>query len=218
MKRHEVIAILEKTRIVPLLSNVDVETGQAIFKACYEGGVRAIEYTNRGERAHEVFRELKIFVQNELPEMILGVGTIMEPGTASLYLQLGADFVLSPILNPDIFKVCNRRKVLYIPGCATMSEISQAEELGADIVKIFPGDVLKPNFVKALKAPMPWSSVMVTGGVEPTVENLESWFSAGATCVGMGSKLFSSELLKNKKFDDLTLKIKELMSHSYSRT
>jgi 2-dehydro-3-deoxyphosphogluconate aldolase/(4S)-4-hydroxy-2-oxoglutarate aldolase len=215
MKRYEVIELFEKTRLVPLLSKVDVETGKAIFRACYAGGVRVIEYTNRGERAHEAFRELKIFVENELPEMILGVGTIMEPATAALYMQLGADFIISPILNPEIFKVCNRRKVLHIPGCATLSEISQAEELGGDIIKIFPGDALKPNFVKALKAPMPWTSVMVTGGVEPTFESLSAWFSAGASCVGMGSQLFKKELLESKKFDELESKIKELMSYTF---
>ncbi|MCU0443730.1 MAG: bifunctional 4-hydroxy-2-oxoglutarate aldolase/2-dehydro-3-deoxy-phosphogluconate aldolase [Microscillaceae bacterium] len=215
MKRHEVIALFEKTRIVPLLSKVDIETGKAILKACYAGGVRVIEYTNRGARAHEVFRELKIFVENELPEMILGVGTIVEAGTASLYMQLGADFVISPILNQEIFRVCNRRKVLHIPGCATLSEISQAEEWGADIVKIFPGDTLKPNFVKALQAPMPWTSVMVTGGVEPTYESLFGWFSAGASCVGLGSQLFKKELLEAKKFDELAMKIKELMTYEF---
>jgi 2-dehydro-3-deoxyphosphogluconate aldolase / (4S)-4-hydroxy-2-oxoglutarate aldolase len=215
MKRHEIINLLEKTRLVPVFYHADYEVVSEVLRACYAGGIRAFEFTNRGALAHEVFRELKIFAQKNCPEMALGIGTIVDAGTASLFIQLGADFVVSPILNQEIFKVCNRRKILHIPGCATLSEISQAEEWGADIVKVFPGDVLKPNFVKALKAPMPWTSVMVTGGVEPTKENLETWFSAGATCVGLGSQLFKKELLENQNYSELTQKIKELMQYEF---
>jgi 2-dehydro-3-deoxyphosphogluconate aldolase / (4S)-4-hydroxy-2-oxoglutarate aldolase len=215
MKRHEIITLLEKTRLVPVFYHADLEICQSVLQACYSGGIRAFEFTNRGEMAHELFRELKIFAQKNCPEMALGIGTIMDAGTASLFLQLGAKFVVSPVLNQEIFKVCNRRKVLHIPGCATLSEISQAEEWGADIVKVFPGDVLKPNFVKALKAPMPWSSVMVTGGVEPTKESLESWFSAGATCVGLGSQLFKKEYLEAKNFQWIEEKVKEIINYEF---
>jgi 2-dehydro-3-deoxyphosphogluconate aldolase / (4S)-4-hydroxy-2-oxoglutarate aldolase len=215
MKRHEIIHVLEKTRLVPVFYHADVEVSRQVLQACYEGGIRAFEFTNRGELAHEVFRELKIFARKNCPEMALGIGTIVEAGTASLFMQLGADFVVSPVLNQEIFKVCNRRKVLHIAGCATLSEISQAEEWGADIVKVFPGDVLKPNFVKALKAPMPWTNVMVTGGVEPTKESLESWFSVGTTCVGLGSQLFKKELLDSQNYAEITQKVKELMQYEF---
>ncbi len=212
MRRHEVIALMEKNRIVPVFYHPDLDTCKEVLKACYAGGIRVFEFTNRGELAHELFRELKIFAKKECPEMCLGVGTAMEASTASLFIQLGAEFIVSPILNHEIFKTCNRRKILHIPGCATLTEVSQAEEWGADVVKVFPGDVLTPAFVKGLKGPMPWSSIMVTGGVEPTHESLNAWFSAGVTCVGIGSQLFKKELLASGDFASITEKIKEIMA------
>ena len=137
--------------------------------------------------------------------MILGIGSVVDTGTASLFLQLGANFVVGPLLNPDIFKVCNRRQVAYIPGCGSVSEVGYAQELGAEVVKIFPaGDVGGPSFVKNLKAPMPWSNIMVTGGVEPSEENLTKWFKAGVTCVGMGSNLFPKEIIAAKDWSKIT--------------
>ena len=136
--------------------------------------------------------------------MILGVGSIVDAPTASLYLQLGANFVVGPLTNPDIAKGCNRRLVPYIPGCGSVSEVGYAQELGCDICKVFPGDVLGPGFVKALKAPMPWSQVMVTGGVKPEEANLKAWFDAGATCVGMGSNLFPSEAITSGDWEKIT--------------
>ncbi len=136
--------------------------------------------------------------------MILGIGSIVDAGTASLFLQLGANFVVGPLLNPDIFKVCNRRQVAYIPGCGSVSEVGYAQELGAEIVKVFPaGNVGGPSFVKNVKAPMPWSSVMVTGGVEPTEENLTKWVEAGVTAVGMGSNLFPKEVIAAKEWSKI---------------
>jgi 2-dehydro-3-deoxyphosphogluconate aldolase/(4S)-4-hydroxy-2-oxoglutarate aldolase len=182
--------------MVPVYYNKDVEIAKQVVKACYEGGVRAFEFTNRGDFAHEVFAELIKFAAKECPDLVLGVGSIVDAGTASLYLQLGANFIVGPLFNPEIAKVCNRRLVPYTPGCGSVSEIGFAQEVGCDLCKIFPaGNVGGPSFVKNIKAPMPWSMIMATGAVEPTEENLSAWFKAGVTCVGMGSKLFPKEMI-----------------------
>ncbi len=189
----QVIASMTATGMVPVFYNKDLETAKQILKACYAGGVRAFEFTNRGEFAHEVFGELNKFAAKQCPEMILGVGSVVDAPTASLYIQLGANFVVGPLFNPDVAKVCNRRLVPYTPGCGSVSEVGAAQEMGCDLCKVFPGDVLGANFVKGLKAPMPWSMLMVTGGVKPEEGNLKGWFDAGVTCVGMGSNLFPKE-------------------------
>jgi 2-dehydro-3-deoxyphosphogluconate aldolase/(4S)-4-hydroxy-2-oxoglutarate aldolase len=171
-----------------------------------------LEFTSRGDYAHEVFRELNKFCEAELPEMILGVGSVTDAGSASLYLQLGANFVVTPVLREDIVVVCNRKKILWSPGCGSLTEIARAEELGCEIVKLFPGGIYGPGFVKAVKGPQPWTSIMPTGGVSPTRENLTAWFDAGVTCVGMGSKLISKEILANKDMEGLQTKVKETLA------
>ena len=194
--KMQVLDAIVSTGMVPAYYNKDVEIAKQVVKACYEGGVRAFEFTNRGDFAHEVFAELIKFATKECPELVLGVGSIVDAGTASLYLQLGANFVVGPLFNPEIAKVCNRRLVPYTPGCGSVSEIGFAQEVGCDLCKIFPaGNVGGPSFVKNIKAPMPWSMIMATGAVEPTEENLSAWFKAGVTCVGMGSKLFPKEMI-----------------------
>ena len=194
--KMQVLDAIVSTGMVPVYYNKDVEIAKQVVKACYEGGVRAFEFTNRGDFAHEVFAELIKFATKECPELVLGVGSIVDAGTASLYLQLGANFVVGPLFNPEIAKVCNRRLVPYTPGCGSVSEIGFAQEVGCDLCKIFPaGNVGGPSFVKNIKAPMPWSMIMATGAVEPTGENLSAWFKAGVTCVGMGSKLFPKEMI-----------------------
>lgn len=194
--KMQVLDAIVSTGMVPVYYNKDVEIAKQVIKACYEGGVRAFEFTNRGDFAHEVFAELIKFATKECPELVLGVGSIVDAGTASLYLQLGANFVVGPLFNPEIAKVCNRRLVPYTPGCGSVSEIGFAQEVGCDLCKIFPaGNVGGPSFVKNIKAPMPWSMIMATGAVEPTEENLSAWFKAGVTCVGMGSKLFPKEMI-----------------------
>ena len=194
--KMQVLDAIVSTGMVPVYYNKDVEIAKQVVKACYEGGVRAFEFTNRGYFAHEVFAELIKFATKECPELVLGVGSIVDAGTASLYLQLGANFVVGPLFNPEIAKVCNRRLVPYTPGCGSVSEIGFAQEVGCDLCKIFPaGNVGGPSFVKNIKAPMPWSMIMATGAVEPTEENLSAWFKAGVTCVGMGSKLFPKEMI-----------------------
>lgn len=194
--KMQVLDAIVSTGMVPVYYNKDVEIAKQVVKACYEGGVRAFEFTNRGDFAHEVFAELIKFATKECPELVLGVGSIVDAGTASLYLQLGANFVVGPLFNPEIAKVCNRRLVPYTPGCGSVSEIGFAQEVGCDLCKIFPaGNVGGLSFVKNIKAPMPWSMIMATGAVEPTEENLSAWFKAGVTCVGMGSKLFPKEMI-----------------------
>ena len=194
--KMQVLDAIVSTGMVPVYYNKDVEIAKQVVKACYAGGVRAFEFTNRGDFAHEVFAELIKFAAKECPDLVLGVGSIVDAGTASLYLQLGANFIVGPLFNPEIAKVCNRRLVPYTPGCGSVSEIGFAQEVGCDLCKIFPaGNVGGPSFVKNIKAPMPWSMIMATGAVEPTEENLSAWFKAGVTCVGMGSKLFPKEMI-----------------------
>lgn len=192
----QTLSVMKETGMVPVFYHADAEVAKNVLKACYEGGVRAFEFTNRGDFAHEVFGELVKFAAKECPEMILGVGSIVEPAAASLYIQLGANFVVGPLFNPEVAKICNRRLVPYTPGCGSVSEVGAAQEAGCDLCKVFPGDVLGPNFVKGLKAPMPWSMLMVTGGVKPEEENLKGWFGSGVTCVGMGSNLFPADMIK----------------------
>jgi 2-dehydro-3-deoxyphosphogluconate aldolase/(4S)-4-hydroxy-2-oxoglutarate aldolase len=210
--RIEVVTQMKKTGIVPVFFHKDLEICKQVIKACYEGGVRVFEFTNRGDYAHEVFSDLNKYAEKEAPELIMGVGSIVDAGTASLYMQLGANFIVSPVLNPDMAKVCNRRKVSWSPGCGSLSEISYAEELGAEVVKIFPGtQVGGPSFVKAVRAPHPWTSIMPTGGVAPTEENLTAWFEAGVHCVGMGSKLITKELVADRDFATLQKNVEEAM-------
>ena len=197
MAQYSRIAVAEQmkaTGIVPVFYHADVQTCKDILKACYDGGARIFEFTNRGDFAHEVFAELVKYATKELPGMMLGVGSVIDAGTTALYLQLGANFIVSPLINAEMAKTCNRRKVAWMPGCGSVTEINYAEELGAEVVKIFPGSqVGGPSFVKAVKGPLPWSSIMPTGGVSPTEENLKGWFSAGVHCVGIGSKLFQKK-------------------------
>jgi 2-dehydro-3-deoxyphosphogluconate aldolase/(4S)-4-hydroxy-2-oxoglutarate aldolase len=187
--RIEVATTMANTGLVPLFFHNDLEVSKKILKACYDGGARLLEFTSRGDFAFEVFGELTKYAIRELPGMIMGVGSVTDAAAASLYMQLGANFIVTPVLREDIATICNRRKVLWSPGCGSLTEIARAEELGCEIVKLFPGGIYGPDFVKAIKGPCQWTSIMPTGGVSPTKENLESWFNAGVTCVGMGSKL-----------------------------
>ncbi|WP_461305344.1 bifunctional 4-hydroxy-2-oxoglutarate aldolase/2-dehydro-3-deoxy-phosphogluconate aldolase [Aureisphaera sp.] len=204
--RIEVAQTMEQTGLVPLFYHPDIEIGKQVLKACYDGGARLMEFTSRGDFAFEIFSVLNKYAINNLPGMIMGVGSVTDASAASLYMQLGANFVVTPVLREDIALVCNRRKVLWSPGCGSLSEIAKAEELGCEIVKLFPGGIYGPDFVKAIKGPCQWTSIMPTGGVSPTKENLTSWFKAGVTCVGMGSKLMVKDGQGNFDF----AKIQEL--------
>ena len=200
----QVIQTMKETGMVPVFYHSDAETAKHVLKACYDGGVRAFEFTNRGDFAQEVFGELVKYARKELPGMIVGGGSVVDAPTAAMYIQLGANFVVGPLFNQEIAPVCNRRLIPYCPGCGTVSEVGAAQEAGCDLCKVFPGDVLGPAFVKGLRAPMPWSQIMVTGGVKPERENLEAWFKAGVTCVGMGSNLFPKDAVASADWDRIT--------------
>ncbi|MEG1645675.1 MAG: bifunctional 4-hydroxy-2-oxoglutarate aldolase/2-dehydro-3-deoxy-phosphogluconate aldolase [Alistipes sp.] len=201
----QVMAAIEATGMVPVFYHADPTTAKQVLKACYDGGVRVFEFTNRGDFASEVFIDLIKFAAKECPQMILGIGSIVDAPTAALYIQYGANFVVGPYLNADVAKLCNRHLIPYTPGCGSVTEIGQAQELGCDLTKIFPaGNVGGPSFVKNVKAPLPWSNIMATGAVEPTEENLTAWFKAGVFCVGMGSQLFPSALLAAKEWQAIT--------------
>ena len=187
--RIEVANVMQQTGLVPLFYDSDIDNCKQVLKACYAGGARLMEFTARGDFAHEIFGALNKYALKELPGMILGVGSVTDAASASLYMALGANFIVTPVFREDIAIACNRRKVLWSPGCGSLTEIARAEELGCEIVKLFPGGIYGPDFIKAIKGPQPWTSIMPTGGVSPTKENLEGWFSAGVTCVGIGSKL-----------------------------
>lgn len=208
----EVFSVMRETGMVPMFYHDDIVMGKQVLKACYDGGARVLEFTSRGDFAFEVFGELNKYALERLPGMILGVGSITDSGMASLYLQLGANFIVTPVLREDIAIVCNRRKVLWSSGCGSLTEISKAEELGCEIIKLFPGDIYGPQFVKRIKGPCPWTMIMATGGVIPTSENLKSWFDAGVTCVGIGSKLITKKGLFNKDFEGLQRKVRETLS------
>lgn len=210
--RLEVANVMAETGMVPLFFHTDVELGKKVIKACYDGGARLMEFTSRGDFAFEVFGALNKYALAELPGMILGVGSITDAAAASLYMQLGANFIVTPVLREDIALVCNRRKVLWSPGCASLTEIARAEELGCEIVKLFPGDVYGPQFVKGIKGPCPWTSIMPTGGVSTDKDNLKSWFDAGVTCVGIGSQLISNEVLKSEDFDGLEATVRATLA------
>lgn len=196
---------------IPLFYHKDAEVCKQIISACYKGGARVFELTNRGDYAHEIFAEVNKYCASTMPDLILGIGSVLDNATTSLYIQLGANFIVSPLLNHEMAKACNRRKILWIPGCGTVSEISYAEELGAEIVKVFPAAQLGgPKFISAIKGPCPWSSLMPAGGVEPVYDNLEAWFRSGVACVGMGSNLINEKILNEKNYTLLTENVSDI--------
>ncbi|MGB5275371.1 MAG: bifunctional 4-hydroxy-2-oxoglutarate aldolase/2-dehydro-3-deoxy-phosphogluconate aldolase [Flavobacteriaceae bacterium] len=201
--RIEVAMAMRESGMVPLFYHPDVELGKKVLKACFDGGARLMEFTARGDFAFEVFSELNKYALKTLPGMMMGVGSVTDGGAASMFLQMGANFIVTPSLREDIAIVCNRRKVLWSAGCGSLTEINRAEELGCEIVKLFPGDTYGPAFVKAIRGPQPWTSIMPTGGVSTDEANLKAWFDAGVICVGMGSQLISKEILSQKDFGAL---------------
>lgn len=198
--RIEVVRQMEESGMVPLFFHSDINVAKPVLKACYDGGARLMEFTSRGDFALEIFTELIKYAIAELPGMILGVGSITDAAAASQYMLAGANFIVTPVYREDIAIVCNRRKVLWSPGCGSLTEIATAEEMGCEVVKLFPGSTYGPGFVKAIKGPQPWTLIMPTGGVSTEESNLRGWFDAGVTCVGMGSKLISKEILVNKDY------------------
>ena len=210
--RIEVVQLMNETGMVPLFYHPDVELGKKILKACYDGGSRLLELTARGDFAFDVFHRLNRYAITELPGMVMGVGSITDAAAASMFMQMGANFIVTPSFREDIAVVCNRRKVLWSPGCGTLTEINRAEEFGCELIKLFPGDTYGPGFVKAIKGPQPWTSVMPTGGVSTDEDNLREWFNAGVTCVGMGSQMISKDILANKDYAGLEKRVRETLA------
>lgn len=205
--RLEVYQAILETGLVPLYYQGDAGVALEIALACGRGGARVVEFTNRGELAYPVFAELARALAASAPGLILGVGSVVDAPTAALFVAAGAQFIVGPNLNPEIARFCNRRKIAYLPGAATENEISQAEELGAEIVKVFPGEALGPRFIKAVMAPCPWHRLLPTGGVEPTEASVTEWIRAGSAAVGMGSKLITPESVKAREFDRVSEKV-----------
>ncbi|MES2519561.1 MAG: bifunctional 4-hydroxy-2-oxoglutarate aldolase/2-dehydro-3-deoxy-phosphogluconate aldolase [Bacteroidota bacterium] len=200
--KEELYAKLSEVPIMPLFNHPNLEVSKAVVKACYDGGIKVFEYTNRGEGAAQIFAELVKYIRQELPDMAIGIGTVFTAEEAEYFVSLDTDFIVQPCLNPAVGAVCNKHKIAWMPGVMTITEIYQAQQAGADIVKIFPANVLGTAFIKALKAPMPHAKVMVTGGVEPNEDNLKGWFSAGVTAVGMGSQLFPKAVLESGNYQE----------------
>jgi 2-dehydro-3-deoxyphosphogluconate aldolase/(4S)-4-hydroxy-2-oxoglutarate aldolase len=212
-RRIDVLNAMYDTGLVPVFYHPDIEVVGNVARACVKGGARLIEFTNRGDFAYEVFRDLEKLCSKELKDLITGVGSVVDPGTASLYINNGANFVVGPVLNPEVARTCNRRKVPYSPGCGSASEISEAEELGCEIVKVFPGgEVGGPSFVKAVKGPCPWVSIMPTGGVDITEESLSAWFKAGVAAVGIGTNLVTKELLSKKDYEGIARNVEQTLA------
>jgi len=211
--RIDVVLKMKETGVIPVFFHSDPEVCKKVLKACYDGGVRLFEFTNRGDFATLIFAELNKWAIVNCPDMIVGTGSVIDEGTASMYLALGANFIVSPVIDEATAKICNRRKVLWSPGCGSVTEINRAHEFGAEIVKVFPAsEVGGPGFIKAVRGPMPWTSIMPTGGVEPEEENLKKWFEAGVTCVGIGSKLFTKKIIADGDYPSITKVCSEMLS------
>ena len=208
--RADITNEIYESGLVPLFYHADLEMAKVLVKTCYDAGLKTLEFTNRAAYAHSVFAPLNLYCKKELPGMRLGIGTVTDIGTAAMYLQSGADFIVMPTLQEDVIQLCNKRKVLCLPGCGTVTEISRAESLGCEIVKLFPGNHYGPKFISDVLGPMPWTSILVSGGVEPNKENIQSWIIAGAACLALGSKLFTAEILNGENLKELA----EMISNS----
>jgi 2-dehydro-3-deoxyphosphogluconate aldolase/(4S)-4-hydroxy-2-oxoglutarate aldolase len=210
--KEELYAKINEVPIMPLFNHPDLEVSKAVVKACYDGGIKVFEYTNRGEGAALIFAALVKYIRQELPEMAIGIGTVFNVEEAEYFVSLDTDFIVQPIMNPAVGEVCSKHKIAWMPGVMTITELYNAQQSGADIVKIFPANVLGTAFIKAMKAPMPHAKVMVTGGVEPNEENLKSWFSAGVTAVGMGSQLFPKDVLASRNYQQIEEVVKKCVA------
>ena len=206
---EEILNKIKRSRIVPVFYHKDVEAAKSVLEACYNGGLRVFEFTNRGENAYDVFLQLKKFAE-KFSDLLLGIGTIMDSPTAELFIAADADFIVSPILNLDVAKVCSRHKKFWVPGCGTLTEIVNAKNAGAELIKVFPGSVLGPKFISSVLAVVPDLKLMPTGGVEPSNENLKAWFDAGVYCVGMGSQLITNSIIEKNQWKELEANVSQL--------
>ena len=211
-EKHVVINMILEIGLIPIFYHGDLDTAKKIVKACADGGAKVVEFTNRGDLAHQVFGELVKWCGKENPDVILGAGTITDPETAALYINNGANFIVSPILNPAIAEICNLRGILYIPGCGSLTEILQALRLGCYLVKVFPGKVVGPDFIRSVLGPYPWLKLMPMGGVEPTRKSISEWFRAGAAAVGMGSMLISKDLVRSGNFEEISKRVRDCLA------
>jgi 2-dehydro-3-deoxyphosphogluconate aldolase/(4S)-4-hydroxy-2-oxoglutarate aldolase len=210
--RLDVLNTTIDTGLVPLFYKPHLEVAKKIVNACAEGGARVIEFTNRGDMAPFVFAELLQYATRELPNIILGAGTIVDPHTAALYMAYGANFIVGPNLNREVALLCNRRKIPYFPGCATPTEICEAETLGVEIVKLFPSSSIDgQKFVKSILEPCPWTRIMPTGGIQATEDNITSWFRAGISCIGMGSQLLQERFIVANDFAGITSLVQDIL-------
>lgn len=210
ISKDKIIEVMRETGVVPLFTHDNAGEAQEVVEAAYKGGVRAFEFTNRRANSFEVFSHL-VKHRGKFPDLLLGIGTIMDGSTAQKFIDAGADFIISPILRTEMADVCNRNNIAWIPGCATLTEIVTARDHGAAVIKVFPGSVLGPGFVSSILPVVPDLRLMITGGVEPNRENLSAWFRAGAMCVGMGSQLFTKEILQNRSWDLLSERIAQAL-------
>jgi 2-dehydro-3-deoxyphosphogluconate aldolase/(4S)-4-hydroxy-2-oxoglutarate aldolase len=212
-RRMETLTQMKGIGLIPVFYEADFDTARQVVAACADGGARVVEFTNRGDRAHAVFARLEEWAAANRPELILGVGSIVDAPTAALYLAAGANFVVGPVLDEEVAKLCNSRKIPYSPGCGSATEIHRAHLLGVEICKVFPGaEVGGPAFVKNVRGPCPWADLMPTGGVSPTRESLAAWFGAGIACAGMGSNLLTPALLAQKDFAGIAAKVRETIA------
>jgi 2-dehydro-3-deoxyphosphogluconate aldolase / (4S)-4-hydroxy-2-oxoglutarate aldolase len=208
--RLDTLSAMKRIGMVAVFYHPDDAVGKKILSACSDAGASVVEFTNRGDGAVNVFTELEVYRRSERPDVILGVGSIIDAPTAALFINSGADFVVGPVIDEDTALICNARKIPYCPGCGSATEIHRAHRLGVEIVKVFPGgQVGGPAFVKAVRGPMPFAEIMPTGGVEPTEASLSAWFAAGVACVGMGACLIDADMIERGDFAGLTKKISE---------
>lgn len=207
MTKEEIRDLMLSTKVVPLFYQADKTVARNLVDACFKGGARVIEFTNRGEAAKEVFIDLLAHCNANYPELALGIGSIANKAQAEEFIGLGAHFLVSPFIDKEISDTCKAHDIFWTGGCATLTEMNTAHNWGVSIIKAFPGNILGPSFVKAAKAPCPWLKIMPTGGVEPTEESLSSWFNAGVSCVGMGSKLFVKDNEGNFQYEKIVDRI-----------
>lgn len=208
--KDQIVEEMRLKGIVPLFTHDNAEDAERVVEAAYQGGVRAFEFTNRRANSFDVFRHL-VAQRSKFPGLMLGIGTVMDAATTQKFIDAGADYIISPILKLEMAEVCHRHDIAWIPGCATLTEIVTARDHGAAVIKVFPGSVLGPGFVSAIMPVVPDLKLMITGGVEPTRENLTAWFKAGAMCVGMGSQLFTKDILASRNWDKLRDKVAQAL-------
>jgi 2-dehydro-3-deoxyphosphogluconate aldolase / (4S)-4-hydroxy-2-oxoglutarate aldolase len=207
---EQIVSKMKEIGLVPLFTHDDIPTAQQVIEAAYRGGVRVFEFTNRRKNSFEVFVAMLDYCK-KFPDLMLGIGTVMDGATTKKFIDAGAHFIISPILKLEMAKVCMDHNVLWMPGCATLTEIVTAKENGAQVIKVFPGSVLGPGFVSAIMPVVPDLQLMITGGVEPNEKNLSAWFKAGAMSVGLGSQLFTKEILEKRDWTALEKNVSEAL-------